>query len=300
MLHEIDKILEADSKHIGDLLRPESISLTVTSPPYRNAIDYQRHVENLRLNEGHYYRGKERMELRDYLKGMQQVFDEVLKLTKPGGFCAIVIGNEVVNGTIIPLAALLLSTLLGGGAADARSSDQWSLHEEIIWNKVTGGTNRFGVTVRNHYPTNFRANIMHEHILVLRKGSGHLRKSNSREDDFPLNSVMKREIANSVWNIAPVPPNYLRGHPCPFPEQIPWRLIMLYTYPGDTILDPFNGSGQTTKVAKRMGRHYFGVDILPDYVKLAKKRLKEPLHLSKNFIIPRWELERWDDALVKT
>ncbi len=75
---------------------------------------------------------------------------------------------------------------------------------------------------------------------------------------------------------------------------------MLYTYPGDTILDPFNGSGQTTKVAKRMGRHYFGVDILPDYVKLAKKRLKEPLHLSKNFIIPRWELERWDDALVKT
>ena len=156
MLHEIDKILEADSKHIGDLLRPESISLTVTSPPYRNAIDYQRHVENLRLTEGHYYRGKERMELQDYLKGMQQVFDEVLKLTKPGGFCAIVIGNEVVNGTVIPLAALLLSTLLGGGAADARSSDQWSLHEEIIWNKVTGGTNRFGVTVRNHYPTNFR------------------------------------------------------------------------------------------------------------------------------------------------
>ena len=60
-----------------------------------------------------------------------------------------------------------------------------------------------------------------------------------------------RRKANSIWHIAPIPPGYIR-HPCPFPEEIPYRLMKLYSHKGDTVLDPFNGSGQTTKVASHL------------------------------------------------
>jgi site-specific DNA-methyltransferase (adenine-specific) len=66
-------------------------------------------------------------------------------------------------------------------------------------------------------------------------------------------------------------------HPCPFPEEIPWRLIQLYSYPGDVVLDPFLGSGQTTKVAKQLGRRWVGYDVVAEYIDYAAERLEEPL-----------------------
>jgi site-specific DNA-methyltransferase (adenine-specific) len=171
---------------------------------------------------------------------------------------------------------------------------EWKLREEIIWNKVTAGRNgvgnRFGSTIKNPYPGYYHANIMHEHILVFSKGETDLKrrkeKSLERVQKLRIDELMKRDIANSTWHIAPVPPGNIT-HPCPFPEQIPWRLIQLYTYVNDVVLDPFNGSGQTTKVAKHLGRHYIGVDIFEDYVKLAKKRLNEPLNLSTLLYVKR-------------
>jgi DNA modification methylase len=98
-----------------------------------------------------------------------------------------------------------------------------------------------------------------------------------------------KEIANSVWHIPPVPPGFIR-HPCPFPEEIPYRLMKLYSYEGDTVIDPFNGSGQTTKVAFHFQRHYIGIDILRDYVRLARCRLvNEPLHIRAEALIANWK-----------
>ena len=105
---------------------------------------------------------------------------------------------------------------------------------------------------------------------------------------------MKREIANSIWNIPPVPPGMVR-HPAPFPEQIPWRLITLFTRPGDMVLDPMNGSGQTTKVARGMGRRYLGFDVMGKYVEESRKRLFEPLHLS-DYLIPVFHRESWSKS----
>jgi len=102
---------------------------------------------------------------------------------------------------------------------------------------------------------------------------------------------MKRQVAQSIWDMTPVPPNVV-AHPAVFPEQIPWRLINLFTVEGDVVLDPMCGSGQTVKVAKHLKRKYIGVDIRKEYAKLAKNRLKEKLMLS-NFIIPLYFPIKW-------
>jgi site-specific DNA-methyltransferase (adenine-specific) len=193
-----------------------------------------------------------------------------------------VIANEVVNGTILPLPHMLLSRLV-------QPFGMWNLHEEIIWHKVTGGTNRYGSFVINPYPKYYRANIMHEFILILRKGDVNSGRT-QRRDALPVtHEEWTKEIANSVWHIAPVPPGYI-DHPCPFPEEIPYRLMKLYSYENDTVLDPFNGSGQTTKVAHRFGRRYVGIDTVNEYVELAKMRIaSEPLHIRNEALIANWK-----------
>jgi len=284
----IDDIVCEDSRKLTSFVKPNSVALTVTSPPYRNAINYEKHAHN--SNER--YRGEPVWSsVEDYLKEMKTIFDQVYEVTVPGGYCAIVIGYEIVDAEIIPLPSLLIGKLL--------EDKKWKLREEIIWNKVTAGRNgtgnRFGVTVKNPYPTYYHANVMHEYIFVLSKGkvnpSVRKKKVGKRLKELQINEIMKREIANSIWNITPVPPGAI-DHPCPFPEQIPWRLINLYSLSeDDVILDPFNGSGQTTKVAKHLNRHFIGVDIIPKYVELAKKRLNEPLHLSDLKYVKEWGKE---------
>jgi site-specific DNA-methyltransferase (adenine-specific) len=166
---------------------------------------------------------------------------------------------------------------------------KWQLHEEIIWHKVTGGTNRYGSFVINPYPKYYRANIMHEFILILRKGDVNTGRVRRKETLPATHEEWTKEIANSVWHIAPVPPGYI-DHPCPFPEEIPYRLMKLYSYEDDVVLDPFNGSGQTTKVAHHFGRQYIGIDLVKEYVELAKLRIaREPLHIRNEALIANWK-----------
>lgn len=274
-----DQILVGNCKDVLKRLPENTVQLTITSPPYRNAIDYDMHASG----GGGYYRGKLKLSTAEYLDDMTEIFGEkVYRVTKEGGYCCVVIANEVVNGTILPLPHMLLSRLV-------EPFGKWQLHEEIIWHKVTGGTNRYGSFVINPYPKYYRANIMHEFILILRKGdvsSGRTR----RKDALPAtHEEWTKEIANSVWHIAPVPPGYIE-HPCPFPEEIPYRLMKLYSYEGDTVLDPFNGSGQTTKVAHHFGRRYLGMDVVAEYVQLAKMRIaREPLHIRNEALIASWK-----------
>jgi site-specific DNA-methyltransferase (adenine-specific) len=275
----VSHIILGNCKDVLRKLPANSVQLTITSPPYRNAIDYNMHASG----SGGYYRGKLNLNTNDYLDDMADIFGEkVYRVTKDGGYCCIVIANEVVNGTILPLPHMLLSRLV-------QPFGKWQLHEEIIWHKVTGGTNRYGSFVINPYPKYYRANIMHEFILILRKGdvnSGRTRRNNALP---ATHEEWTKEIANSVWHIAPVPPGYI-DHPCPYPEEIPYRLMKLYSYEKDVILDPFNGSGQTTKVAHHFGRRYIGIDLVKDYVNLARTRAeREPLHIRDEALIANWK-----------
>ena len=273
-----NRILKGDCKKILEKFPINSVQLTITSPPYRNAINYNVHVEGTG-----YYRGNTKLTTTDYLREMTEIFNHhIFGVTKEGGYCCIVIGNEVVNGNILPLPHMLLSNLV-------QPFGNWNLHEEIIWHKVTGGTNRYGSFVINPYPKYYRANIMHEFILVLRKGDVNSGRT-QRFDALPAkHEEFTKEIANSIWHIAPVPPGYI-DHPCPFPEEIPYRLMKLYSYKDDLILDPFNGSGQTTKIARHFSRKFIGIDIINRYSELAKERLHdEPLHIRTDALIAKWQ-----------
>ena len=287
-------IIQADARELAKYVKPSSVTLTVTSPPYRNAIDYTQHVDNMKNSQKVWMRGTGEDTTEAYLDTMQQIFDQVFTATKDGGFCGIVIGDEVVNGKLVPLPSLLLSRLVNSENED--DPNKWRFRDMIIWHKVTSGRNgsgnRFGVFIQFPYPGYYRANIMHEYILVLQKGKT-VKNTRIPGEEIPLNRIVKREIANSIWNIAPVPPKMVR-HPVPFPEQIPWRLATLLTKKGDTIMDPMNGSGQTTKVAYNMNRKYLGFDIRKEYVDEAKNRLTQTTKLS-NYLIPVFYKESWSE-----
>ncbi len=271
-----NSIIVSDSRDLSKL-SANKVALTVTSPPYHNAINYQEHQDA----DG-WYRGTVTTSLEEWIEDMRKVFSEVYRVTKPGGFCCIVIGNEIIeNKNKLPLPALLLVEL-------TKKEIGWNFFEEIIWNKVTGGKKRFRVTVQHPYPTYYYPNIMHEQILILRKLPFHNIKD--KKSKLIINDLMKKEIANSVWHIAPMPPSYRKFHPAAFPEEIPYRLIQLYSNVGDLVLDPFVGSGQTTKMARFLNRKYVGVDKSPKYVKIAQKRTLEKPSLRKLQLVPNWKV----------
>lgn len=264
-------IICKDSKFILDFVKLKSIDLTVTSPEYRNAIDYEKYT----LKKSLWYRGTKKWKsTEEYFDSMLFIFQKVYKATKEGGYLCIIIGNELVgNNKILPLPFLFYICMESVG---------WNLQDEIIWNKITGGKKRFRVFVQHPFPSYYYPNIMHEHILIFRKGV----VKHKKRKEIKLDDVIKKEWANSVWHIPPVPPNTL-PHPCPFPEEIPYRLISLYSNEQDIVLDPFNGIGQTTKVAYNLKREQIGFDTINEFCEIAKGRLCEPLHLIDP-IIPKW------------
>lgn len=259
------------------------VALTVTSPPYWNAIDYDIHAEDSRR----YYRTRSYSngyrDYEEYLEWLDRIFDEVLRVTKPGGFCAIVIGTVLLEGHLYPVPFDLTSRLTRRG---------WEFHQDIIWHKCTAGVKRAGVAIQKPYPGYYYPNIMNEYILLFRKPGPRIYEGRSREEkesaSYPINRLFTMDIANNIWHIAPVPPGTIE-HPAPFPEEIPYRLITLYSYPGDLVLDPFVGSGQTLKVAFHLGRRFVGYEIIEQYVKLAERRIHEPLRLRSQQLIAVFE-----------
>ncbi len=275
MVWKPNSIIVSDSRDLSQIGK-NTVSLTVTSPPYHNAINYDEHQASQK-----WYRGTAGVSIESWLEEMKQVFSQVYQVTKPGGYCCIVIGNEIIEGKIkLPLPALLSIEL-------TKNDSGWKFFEEIVWNKVTGGKKRFRVTIQHPYPTYYYPNIMHEQIIILRKEPFHNVKD--KKSRLRIDNIMKKEMANSVWHIAPVPPSYRKFHPAAFPEEIPYRLIQLYSNVGDLVLDPFAGSGQTPKMARFLKRRYMGVDKSEKYVKIATKRVMEPPLLRDLQLVPNWK-----------
>ena len=268
-----------------------SVALTVTSPPYWNAIDYDIHASD----KAQYYRTRAASrangysEYADYLDWLERIFGEVRRVTKPGGLCTVVAGTVLLDGAHYPVPFDLAARLTRAG---------WEFHQDIIWHKCTAGVKRAGVTIQKPYPGYFYPNIMTEYILVFRKPGPRIFKGRSPKQKtkarYPINRLFTMDVANNVWHIAPVPPDFL-DHPCPFPEEIPHRLISLYSYPGELILDPFAGSGQTLKVARWLDRQFVGYEIIPKYVKLAGRRIDEPLSIRPQQLIAVFQKVGLDD-----
>jgi DNA modification methylase len=275
-------------------LNDNSVALTVTSPPYWNAIDYDIHASD----KSQHYRTRAYAngysDYADYLDWLERIFAEVFRVTKPGGFCAIVIVTVLSDRKHYPVPFDLVSRLRQKG---------WDFHQDIIWHKCTAGVKRAGVAIQKPYPGYFYPNIMTEYILIFRKPGTPIYQDRRSEDkvqaEFPINRLFTMDIANNIWHIAPVPPDML-DHPCPFPEEIPYRLITMYSYPGDIVLDPFLGSGQTTKVAKWLNRQFVGYETIAKYVELATRRLREPLSIRPQQLIAVFEKIGFNDPTAKT
>ena len=229
------------------------ISLSVTSPPYHNAISYESHAKDSNKN----YRNRYSLDYaHDYMSMLNSVWNSTFEMLHSGGYLAVNVGSVLDNGYHYPLAEDILNEL-------SRNS-KWEFVRSIFWHKVTAGVKRAGSVIQHPYPGYWHPNIMTEHIIIVRK-PGPVRNPNS---DVP------KEWLEPVWDLAPVPPRKI-DHPAPYPEEIPHRLIRMFTSPGEWILDPFNGAGATSKAAFDLGRCALGFDIEKKYVSLSKKRLKD-------------------------
>ncbi|MBI3362011.1 MAG: site-specific DNA-methyltransferase [Chloroflexi bacterium] len=275
---------------IGD----NSISLTVTSPPYWNAIDYDIHASDKSKPYRTRAYGNGYTEYANYLEWLDKVFGEVLRVTKPGGFCATVIGTVLLEGKHYPVPFDLTARLTQKG---------WEFHQDIIWHKTTAGVKRAGVTIQQPYPGYYYPNIMTEYILIFRKPGPAIYQNRGKEikaeAQYPINRLFTMDVANNIWHIAPVPPDFL-DHPCPFPEEIPYRLITMYSYPGEVVLDPFAGSGQTPKVANCLKRQYAGYETMAKYVELTRRRIDEPLALRSKQLIAVFDKIGLNDSTNKS
>ncbi len=236
----LDTISCIDSRDMS-LLPDDSVHLMITSPPYNVGKDYD---EDLGLAE---YRGL----LRD-------VCSEVYVKLVSGGRACINIAN-IGRRPYVPLHSFIIADLLEIG---------FLMRGEIIWDKAAsaGASTAWGSWMS---ATNPAMRDVHEYILVFSKGRmqrrGKGKRSTISRDEF-------LEYTKSVWSF-PTESATRVGHPAPFPVELPYRLIQLYTFEGDVVLDPFCGSGTTCVAALMTNRHYIGFDNNEDYVKLARERI---------------------------
>ncbi len=192
---------------------------------------------------------------------MKRIWSEVYRVLVPGGRICINIAN-LGRKPYIPLHTFIIEDML---------DLDFLMRGEIIWNKASSASpsTAWGSWLSASNPC---LRDIHEYILVFSK------------DLFRRKSIIKRnntiskeeflEFTKSVWTF-PAESARKVGHPAPFPVELPYRLIQLYTFEGEIILDPFIGSGQAAIAAIKTNRHYIGYDINEEYVKLAGRRIEE-------------------------
>ena len=239
----LDKIFCKSSENMKEL-PDNSIHLMVTSPPYNVGKEYD-----------------EDYTLREYLEFLKRVWKEVYRVLVPGGRACINIAN-LGRKPYIPLHAFIVKDMIDLG---------FLMRGEIIWNKSSSASpsTAWGSWLS---PANPTLRDIHEYILVFSKDSFTRKNNNQRKSTISKEEFL--EYTKSVWTF-PAEPAQKVGHPAPFPVELPYRLIQLYTFEGEVVLDPFMGSGQTAIAAIKTNRHYVGYDIEEEYVKLAERRIKE-------------------------
>jgi len=239
----LDSIFCKSSEHMTEL-PDSSIHLMVTSPPYNVGKDYD-----------------EDFTLAEYLKFLKRVWKEVLRVLVPGARVCINIAN-LGRKPYIPLHSFIIRDMLDLG---------FLMRGEIIWNKASSASpsTAWGSWLSAANPT---LRDIHEYISVFSKGTFSRKNLDKRNNTISKEEFL--ELTKSVWTF---PAEHARkvGHPAPFPIELPYRLIQLYTYEEEIVLDPFIGSGQTAIAAIKANRHYVGYDTEEKYVKLSKKRINE-------------------------
>jgi site-specific DNA-methyltransferase (adenine-specific) len=238
----LDHIICQDSRRMV-MIPDSSVHLMVTSPPYNVGKEYDQDLD-----------------LSEYLALLKEVLAETRRALVNGGRACINIAN-VGRKPYIPYHKFII---------DVMSEVGFLMRGEIIWNKGAGAgvSTAWGSWCS---PTNPTLRDTHEYILVFSKGKFG-RNPEGREATISKEEFL--EYTKSIWEFQPESAEKV-GHPAPFPVELPYRCIQLYTFKGETVLDPFCGVGSTCIAAMKAGRHFIGIDINPKYVEKATRRMKQ-------------------------
>jgi site-specific DNA-methyltransferase (adenine-specific) len=243
ILHTSEKMYE---------IPDNSVHLVITSPPYNVAKEYD---EDLSLDE--------------YLSLLYNVFKECFRVLCDGGRACINIAN-IGRKPYIPLTRYIY---------DIMEKIGFLSRGEIIWNKSAsaGTSTAWGSWCSASNPV---LRDVHEYILIFSKNK-FKRELSKKEKEYKINTLSKEEFleyTKSIWTFNAVSAKKI-GHPAPFPIELPKRLIKLYSFKDDIILDPFLGSGTTAIAAIQTGRSYIGYEIKKEYFDLAQKRIEQSKNL---------------------
>jgi len=263
-------LMQADSRSLK-ALPDESVHLVVTSPPYFNLKPYESHASGAQLGR-----------LDDYerfLSELDKVWKECERVLVPGGRVCCVIGDILVprrldgRHRVLPLPADI----------QVRSR-QFGLDNltPILWFKIGNRTNEAGGGSSGYYGKPYQPGAIikndHEHILMLRKPGGYRSTSMMQK---ALSMLQRDEMdawMRPVWS--DIRGASLRnGHPAPYPAELAERIIRMFSFAGDVVLDPFAGSGSTAVAALRSGRSSISVEVEPSYVIVAAARLTAEVRL---------------------
>lgn len=247
-------LLQGDSAQVLKTLDAASIDLTVTSPPY----------DNLRTYKG------------NYQFDFETIAQELYRVTKPGGVVVWVVGDATINGSETGTSFRQALYFMGLG---------FNLHDTMIWDK--GGFSAVGA-LQNRYAPVFEYMFIYskdfpkifnpikdrQNIHRGELASGTIRKIDGSTK--PMSKVMKIHEKGQRFNIWTInPQGNGTGHPAPFPESLARDHILSWSNPGDTVLDPFLGSGTTGKMAVLYDRNFIGIEIESEYMAIAERRIHD-------------------------
>jgi len=246
--YELDNIYQGDCTQLMSKLPTDSIDVVVTSPPYWNQKEYS-HWETYQA----------------YIDSVGRWVKEVARILKPGRHCFWVVPDKLPwppkdNGTQERLYHPIY-------ADTKRLAGEFGLIPKfpIIWKKPHGSQKMFG---SYPYPPTIIHTPMTERICVWRKPGKH--SGSLLKDESKITRDQWVHWAQDLWLIQPETHS---KHPAPFPEDIVERILTLWSFVGDVVLDPFMGSGTTAVVARRLKRRWLGFELSPQYVEMTKLRL---------------------------
>jgi site-specific DNA-methyltransferase (adenine-specific) len=255
----VEPFVEGDARRMS-AITDGSVALVVTSPPYYAGKQYEEELERDGVPASY----------AEYLQLLTDVFAECVRKLEPGGRIAVNVANlgrkpyRSLSADVIGILQDRLHLLLRG---------------EVIWRKGEGaaGNCAWG-SFRS--PANPVLRDTTERIVIASKGRFDRAKGRAERERAELpssNDIEADEFMAATLDVWDIPPESARrvSHPAPFPIELPARLIELYTYENDLVLDPFMGSGSSLVAAARLGRRFIGYDLDPSYVDIARLRVRD-------------------------